>query len=406
MPPTFDFDLVSKARRILAAAARGITPIETVMASPPTYSQGATNANSSIVAASTTNLNGGRFEAGNTAVVDNVGTIILDPISPFQYRPQATIEGLASSTVRRGSKGNKIAFEMDAPAFDIALNTLGNAVAVYVTDLVTGVRARAAPADQATTTGWSYHKWDFGSDGLRRIELLIQNGISLRSINVAPAYSIWRPCTAAKPKGAIIWDSYGAGSESGGTNSLSLSVTDYLAETMGLTDLLSLSRGGTGFINAASTIGSFEYRIDNGDIDISRVGHLDFLIIPASLNDSSSSDVDVQAAATITWQKAAAKQPGAILFGCGPQVTKANPASQSRFDAVKAGFQAAAGADPRFIWLDNSPTGDNWMFGPSGTGNVSRYIGADNIHVTDSGSAYLGRRMGESLLNALRDLAA
>lgn len=383
--------------KIRRSAARGLGNIEAVMASPPTYSQGATAATSTIVPGASTGFGGGRFETGNGSVTESVGGIILDPTSLNQYRPWAMISGTASSTTRRGCKGTKLIFDTDGPAFDIAMNTAGGNVCLYVTDLATGIRARASANDQPTAAGTSYHKWDFGSSAARRLELYVPVGTILRSMNVAVPYTITKPVYDDPVRAAVIWDSYGEGIESGGTNALTLTVTDYLAARLGITFLSSLSRGGTGHINQATNLGNYGYRIDNGDIDPARIGVLDFVLIPGSVNDAAQSEAAVQAAVTANVQKAMAQQPTALIFGCGPEACPNTPAVQSRFDAMRAGFLAAANSDSRCIWLDSSPSGENWI-NPS---NFAAYIGPDGTHVNDAGSVYLGGRMGQSILDAI-----
>jgi hypothetical protein len=95
-----------------------------------------------------------------------------------------------------------------------------------------------------------------------------------------------------------------------------------------------------------------------------------------------------------------AAQPNAIIVSAGPQTSNTSTPTQARFDAYRAAFLSVA--DANMIWLDNSPSGENWMFGNASGGINQAIIGTDNTHLNKAGAAYLGERIGASIINALR----
>jgi hypothetical protein len=394
----------TQATRLLRAAARGITSITSVMSAPPTYAQGAANANSTIITASTTSLGGGRYD-GLDPRIEHVGGVFgPSTVGNTGYQGITSTSAAATSnlTAKLGRLGAGIRFATDAPAFDIAMNTFGTPVCLYVTDVATGVRQRAAANDQATTNAGSscYHKWDFGSAASRIVELYFDPSALFRSLNVAATYSIWRAPKADEPRVLMLWDSWGDHVVTSGTNLTKLALLDFIGERLGLANILNSSRGGTGFCNPnAGNYGTYLQRIAAGDIDQSRVGALDVLIMPGSLNDKNYSDAQVFAAVTATIAAARAAQPSAVFILWGPEITVSSPGVQSRYDTIKAAVLASG--DQNAIFIDNSPSGENWLFGNASTGNVSIYVdGVD--HLVDTGKQPLGYRIADSIIAAVK----
>src|SRR5690606_13580185 len=94
--------------------------------------------------------------------------------------------------------------------------------------------------------------------------------------------------------------------------------------------------------------------------------------------------------------------PGALIIGLGPQQTRSVTTPQSRYDALKAGFRAAADASGRCLWIDNSPMGEPLLFGSATSGNISIWFDAgDTNHLNDAGQSGWGRRVGTAVINAL-----
>ncbi|KQZ31735.1 hypothetical protein [Caulobacter sp. Root1472] len=405
----------AKARKIVRAArTSNLGPITAVMASPATFSAGTAGANSTIVTGNGPAFGSGQYNAGDRTVIGAIGQIILDPITPSQYKGQNVLENLGTGA-RRGSPGQALYFRTNAPSFDIVMipGTIvsgGNRVVVYATDYATGIRARATAIDSdITSTSSAYYKWDFGSAGDRLVELYSESDFRFRGINVGSSYSVWRPEFPNEPRSFVLWDSYGGPTGATGTNRVKLSIPDFIGEAMGTRFVVSSSRGGTGFIAFTGTDGTFGQRIAAGEADASRIGTMDICGMPASVNDNAAyTDAAVAAAAQAAYSALASSTAcaSAIIWGMGPSASTNYTAPQSRHDALKAAFLAVANGDPRFIWLDNSPAGENWWRSPPAGTNLSIYMNADNTHYNDAGKAWLGRRIGGSLVEKLTVLAA
>ncbi|MEO7691302.1 MAG: hypothetical protein ABIS51_18605 [Sphingomonas sp.] len=398
------------ARRILDAAARGISPIANVMAAPPTITQAASDgANSTIIAGSTIALGGGRFNAENPLHA----TLIGGPISAGRMQ---TVTFSGSS--RKQGHSNGVAVQTYSTVIDFCLRANGGRVIFYVTDCATGVRARVqATTDIAATySAANYYKLDFGgTPTLRIIEAYTFGSGNYFGINVPLTHSVW-PAVINQPRLAAIWDSYGEGSMNNATNSLKLATLDYWAAGLGCNNVFANALGSTGVMaDAAGTAVNYLGRLNNGDFDVSRVGNFDLILVGGTINDnnpanngiaSPAGDATFQAAYTAFIRAFMLKQPNAIFVGTGPELPSSGPPPQTRFDVTRAGFLAAAGGDPRMIYRDNSATGENWMFGNTASGINSIILGTgsgDNIHPLDvTGTQYLGERMARSTIAGIR----
>lgn len=381
------------ALRILENASRGIGDITSVLGTPATYSQGSTNANSTINTGATVFPNGGASAEGVSAIIQKPECTLAAPGSSAFPN---TILFTVSPVARGGSRGLAIRFACDGPAVDFAINCAAGATMVmYVTDLLTGVRQRATANDQTPTAGLSYHKYTFSGAAKRIIELYTFGVAGINGINVGAGYKIWSAPSPDPIKAALVWDSWGQGNSSGGaTNIAKLWTPDYMGEALGLLNIPNLCRSGTGF-GAGGNSGTFAQRIIiGGDLDISRRGVLDLIIMPGSINDtltaSAQTDAVVKAGAQAAFAAAMVAQPQAIIIGMGQAVTPNAPFSQSRQDAIKAGFDAAAAGDKRMVWVPQT-----WLT----DANATSYVSSD--HPTDAGKAYIGRQMGYGILNAV-----
>ncbi len=393
------------ARRVLAAAGRGISPIGNVMASPPTLTVGGDWANSTIITGSTTNPGAGRFNSENPLHATPLG----GPLNAGYIQTQTFQNG--QTPPRRAGHSSGVAFVTRASVFDICIRGGGGNIIVYVTDMLTRQRARIAAADIAPTSpNDRYYKWDIGSTAMRGYE--IYSGFSSKyfGINVPLTDSIWPFVLPDQPKILIVSDSYDQGvlSDTGITSTLKLGVADYFAERLGCNNPMVAAIGGTGTLNPGGGPNTtYGQRIAAGDFDVARIGNMDIVFMPESINDSASAnaaytDAAVQAAYTAAVSAMMVAQPNAIIVGCGPENTPNIATSQARYDACKAGFLAAASGDARMIYLDNSPSGENWMF-PALNASI---IGPDGLHPRVAGASYVGYRRADSLLAALQALVA
>lgn len=406
-------DPVTIARKFRRTAHRGITPLRTVM-SGASVSQGADGAASTVVASATTAFGGATIPPNDPRITDVGGRFAL---ATDRYSGAGAV-GLDGTGVR-GCGGQGQMFGTDSQTFDVCANpgAVTSAIAVYATDLETGVRARISASDQVGTgaSSFRYYKYDFGSRRNRIIEIFATSIVSLRGYNVEASSSIWKITRPEEPKVCVVWDSYGEGTVSQASQSTLLAkttVAHYFGEVLGVHNVWSKSRGGTGFLNGGGNITTFGARIAAGDIDVANCGDLDMLLMPGSVNDdvgvnAAYTDAALIPAFTGAWTAAAAKQANALMVGCPPESTTNRPVSQTRCDLMKAAFLAVAALDPkpaRFLWLDGSPSGENWMSNASPARNAV-IVGSDNTHLNDIGQPYLGRRMGQSALDQIVALA-
>lgn len=398
---------INTANQILRSAARGTSPINGVLGVSPTFSQAATNANSTLnaavaVATLTTNLAAGSFAANDTNYIQQIGGPLS--VQANGYIGDTVINTL-SPLARQGGHGMGIRFMMDQAAFEIGVQNAGSTAIVYMTDPQTRIRARVQAADQAIASGLSYSKWTFAAPAQMIIEAYPAPFCRLTNIVVGAGNRIWKAPNADGPRIVFVGDSWEtAVSTDGGTNQVRLAMIDYFAERLGSPNINSASVSSTGLISGGNvaTSGTYLQRIMAGDIDRARVGDFDGVICGGSLNDGGNTDAARQAAYTATIKAAGVAQPNALIYGHGPQYTTATPTAQSTYDAHKAGFAAAAATfsnDPRFIYLDNSPAGEGWL----NSGNVAAYIGSGtNNHLNNAGMSYYGYRMALSLVGATR----
>lgn len=403
---SFKQSRLEKLLRMIRSARRGITPIASAMSSPPTVTIGTALANSTINAA-TAAFGQGMYQANDLTVLEHVGGKFgLDPATSNRYSPQGRTSDYTTGA-KGGCPGNGIRFATDATSLDFCIN-IGPFI-IYVTDPLTGLRQRHAANDDATAlTNFTYIKAVFADASVKIVEIFVSEITSWRGINVNTGAQIWRAPVVDEFKFLLFGDSYVFKAGSGATNGLKLAYPDYLGERLGVPNVFCSGRSSTGFLNqgSPSTYGTFIQRITAGDLDISQVGAMDAIFIHGSVNDdvgvnAAYTDVAIQAAVQATFELAMVKQPDAIIFGTGPESTTNRVATQSRWDAMKAGFVAAAKGDPRMIWLDGGPNAENWM-----AGKVARIIGVDNTHPNNAGHEYLGRREGDSMINAVLNLLA
>jgi lysophospholipase L1-like esterase len=396
----------NRAKRILDAAQRGIQPIGAVLSSPIVPTIGANGANSTIITNATTNGANARYPilATDTASphFDVFGGVLDNNVVRTGLRR-------TTDPARRNCHGGGIRFATYAQTFDISVDSFSaGRIAVYVTDLLTGERRRATADDYTPTANTiAYVRFDFGSRGLRLIEIYQDYLNRFLAINVPTTDSIWKYQMPAQPKIAVNWDSYSnnimsaASGDATQNNVLSLSVIDYMAARLGSQNITSFGVAATGLVaNGSGTDTTYIQRIQNGDMNAARVGDFDLIYSPFSLNDTAYAEATVTAAAVTYFQALRAAQPNAIIVSAGPQTSNTSTPTQARFDAYRAAFLSVA--DANMIWLDNSPSGENWMFGNASGGINQAIIGTDNTHLNKAGAAYLGERIGASIINALR----
>lgn len=399
------------AQRILAQARRPMTDLLAVMASPPTRTQGALNQASSF------------GQGANAATYRPDGSLTANAAAPKVFDMVSHQIIFASNAWRVSGKTqvppNRVGvfaygfrFLTDAAAFDLEMSR-NSAIQyqVYVTDIATGVRARVQANDVVTTandSGWQYDKWDFGSKAIRLIEVYLRGNGQCRGMNVESGASVWKPA-ADEPRIGFVGDSWmdGTTSPANTSNPLKNQYPDWLAHYLGCNNLVRLAAAGTGWLNSNGQSNHLQ-RGQAGDYDVSVCGPLDLVWAYTGVNDhpnrnASFTDAAVAANVKATVQLLMDRQPGAIIAVPGPQWARGTGGTtytfpQERYDATKAAVLEAAAGDPRVLYLDNSPAGENWV----SAANIGSLLGPDEIHPYDGRT--LARIGADSLLSKLRAL--
>jgi len=396
---------IAAIARLLASAARAISPIDGVMGTLPTISQGADFAASLVNPAMTISYGSGMYQANDLAVFESVsGKIVLGP-SGNQYQGQG-MTGNRSTLAKRGQSGQGLRFMTSAIDMDFCMNLSAANFVIYVTDVATGVRARASDGDITFgSSNWRYVRLTFATRASRIIEVYTTNLGAFRGINCEAGYTITKAPASPEAKITILGDSWANGQLSGGTKSVKLNWATYFAERFGVVNPNQSANGGTGLLNPGGTNGTYRERVLAGDIDVSFIGEQDLVAIQTSVNDTNFTavDADCQTEMQLLTAEVMARQPNAVIVAWGPQTTLGTTTPQSRHDAIRAGFLAAAGGNKRCIWLDSSPAGLGWFADAT---ERAAWIGSDNTHPNDPGKIGYGRRAGNASVAAVQALAA
>ncbi|MFF2650396.1 SGNH/GDSL hydrolase family protein [Streptomyces sp. NPDC058045] len=218
-------------------------------------------------------------------------------------------------------------------------------------------------------------------------------------VYLPPGATAWKPAARGGRLG-VLGDSISDGS--GQNTGAGIGTWTYRAgRLLGCTDVWDQSRGGTGYITAASwaTLG------DRIPTDIAPY-QFDRLIVWAGYNDNQGSQENIGAAADEVFAAAkAACVPGAdiVVIGCWDPTGSPAPSVVATTATLQ---EAALNAGLPFL---NNLTGT--VYDSAGTAvatqgpwitaaNRAAYVGTDNVHPTDAGHAYLARRV----VGALRAL--
>jgi hypothetical protein len=409
---------LERVRRILNSAQRGMSPIGGVIANPvvqkaqgtdPTTVTGPVYIQTAASAASTVNTSATSpgSATGSILITDKRVSLIGGVSTIVVAGLKRRILGVTLPNAVYSGHGSGISFAFYGQVFDFSADFVGNGWTMYVTDPTTGVRSRAAAADFTDTSGFTFHRVDFGSAAFRFIEIYAgaatggTSAAQFGAINIPSAgAAIWRWVKPFELNLGIMWDSWGAGALSGGTNPVKLAVTDYFGATLGVSNPLSLGSGGTGFLaTAGATANTYRTRLSAGDFDIAKVGKLDSFGFFGSLNDfnlSGNTAAAQRAEMLTTLQQARTIQPDANIFVVGPQITPSSAITQDFFDAHAGAF--ADFADPNSVYLDNSPSGEAWN---NAVINAVNFTGNGN-HVNDVGKVNYGVLAANSYVNALK----
>lgn len=372
-------------RRILGAP--------TVMASPPTVTQGAANAASAITSAQTLAITSTLFRrfgapAGfGSSFPDNSEWQAPDQIAFFGQVP--TIKASGAWGIEFMHDGSQVEFQSKHQAGS------------YYWIMVDGQWVTAAPVTGPTTSVGSGYRVliDFGTRAVRRIRVAVSGPTRLGQVKFGPNDTIWAPNSAPGPRTVVIGDSFVDGT--GGTGGQPSNFVSMFGHYMGWNNVRCAGEGGTGYLATGGGGGKEKYR-DRVTADVAAWG-AEIVIVQGSVNDGNTAANLIGAEADLLFASVKAAAPLARLvvllpFAISGTQTAGNIANR---DAIKVSA-LAAGAD-----LIVDPIADAWFTGtgrvgtPSGTGNSDLYMGSDNVHPSQAGHEYIARRLTAAIQDAI-----
>jgi lysophospholipase L1-like esterase len=382
--------------------------LKSVMSPLPTIAQGAANAASSIV-------NGTVY---NTVVGGTVNPIFRYPhgdirVSGGTFPDTNTVSNFAvsnpvSGTFAAGNHRGAIVvteFQVDGTQFEFYLKGVGQKYRILVDD---------GSGMKYTTASTGYHNGSFAGDGSfyrvlvtfpsrapRNIRLEIEQG-NLQSVTVGPNDTLSPSTIPLAPKCVVVGDSFteptGATNGFTGWGTIACDLLGWEASVSG--------SGGTGYLATPNA-----WRVPfSGRVQTDIINQKpQYVIIAGGINDSASTDAQVQAAATSLYKTIQAALPETIIIVISNWTPKIPGAAElSRASALKT---AALNCGIAYIDTLNgtsyTPDGTklmsnlgSWMTGSSGntgtpaaSGNASMYTGPDGTHPAAAGHIYLGQRV-------------
>jgi hypothetical protein len=399
------------AQRILRSAARPLTSIETVLTTPVVHTYSTNGGASTLNTAATSPT----VLTGSVPVTnDKIVTPIAGPwgVAPAGA-PQQQIQGYSNlaGTARLANTGAGMRFGFKGQVFELNASFVASSNGIfigYATDLKTGLRARFFANDSVTSgiSGPRFHKFDLGYDAPLGWGIKIYGSPNLTtfaSLNCAATdyFFGWRMPDEARLM--FCWDSWGNHTLDGGTNNIKLAIPDYISAGLGQANPANLCRGSTGYLATNSGADrTFGQRIAAGDYDNTRVGDFDLFMLPASINDFNSGQTatEMRVAIEAALPRARQAQPNAVMLLWGPQNTSAAQPTQAWFDAARLAVSnyVAASGDVDVIYIDNSPTGENWV----PTAVLPLWFTGSVVHANDVGKVQYAQRVVRSTIGALR----
>lgn len=374
--------LAARAQAIIDQAAQPLTELMIVMTSPPTRTEGALNAASTV--------NGNAIRAATYMADDAIFDFVSQPIyfdaGANQYRVGGKTQNPPAMV---GTYGYGVRFLTNARYVELdILRRSANRHIIYVTDTATGVRQRAAANDYLTTAndfGRQYERFDFGSQYDKLVEVYFSANNSFWGLNIEAGATIAKPART-EPRIGVVGDSWmdAVASPSNTTTPLKNTYPDWFAWYLGCTNFLRMAHAGTGWLNSNGQANNHLQRGQNGDFDAQYVGDLDLVWCYTGVNDhpnrnAAFTDVAVAANVQATVELLMVKQPNAIIAVPGPQWATGYPSDQARYDAIRDAVLAAGAGDPRVMYIDNSPAGENWI----NATNIATLLGPDALHPGD-----------------------
>jgi lysophospholipase L1-like esterase len=405
------------------APARRLHALPSVMTSPPTITNSAANAASSITSAvlvhCTSLASGSRPSSILTAAT----------AGPYRYYGSKTgygASGAQSNTYMAPAQvvsggGNRgawfVEFDYHGQKFEIV--TRGMAESYYrlwVDDQPTV--ADSSLAASLANDGNNYLIGvDFGSVAHRRIRLEMNRHFRFGGVNIGPNDTIYPP--SANPPETQPWvtlgDSFTQGTGAGPTN---LAVTfqgwcHWMARHLGVKHMVDSGVGGTGYLTA-NGIATFRDRVAADVIAFNP----SVVVVAGGYNDQPTfTAAAIGAEAATLFDTIKAGLPSAVLIVMAPWSPFGAPGTSitDTRDAIKTAAQGH-GAD-MFIdplagnWWHKSgvtrpATLGGWISGTgrvgatAATGNSSVFTASDSTHPTLDGHKHYGRRFAEAILDS------
>ncbi|REE62115.1 GDSL-like lipase/acylhydrolase family protein [Streptomyces sp. 3212.3] len=301
------------------------------------------------------------------------------------------------NTYQSGQANWAVEFCTDASVFEIKFKYIGSATRYRLS--VDDQKITDLPQLTGATAGneGSSHvlKFTFATAAPRKIRFDFTT-MPFGGLFLPPGATAWKPAPRGGRLG-IFGDSIDDGSAQ--NTGAGIGTWAYRAARMlGCSDVWDQARGGTGYI----TPGTFAALGDRVAGDIAPYA-FDTLIVWAGYNDNQGDQGAIgTAAASLYAALKAAVAPGADIYVIGCWDPTGSPATsiQNTTATLKT---AAANAKLPFI---NNLTGQVY----DGQGNLvatqgpwmttqikAAYVGADNVHPTDAGHAYLARRVVDAI---------
>jgi lysophospholipase L1-like esterase len=369
----------------------GYTGIPSTMASPPTITQGISNAASTI--------------AGS------VGVFPYSAVNPFRYTGALPTLGVSFPDDSMVSSESAVAtgvYKATGPFFT-EFDFYGTKFELYTKGSGSTYRLRvdgqlvtASPANGPPSDGTLYHILvDFTSvGGAAHRRIMIEHRFDCRfgGIKIGPTDTIWpisRPRTYR-----VVWLADSICDGTGGTGA----VTAWpftIGQLLGWDDVILSAQGAVGYLadGGGGAKSTFRQRVITDVIK----RNPDIVVIQGGINDTSFTQAQVLAEARLLFDQIKSALPNVYLFVTSAYWPTGSPtqAAQNVSAAIK---QAAQERWKYTTYIDIMGegwiTGTGHVGGTTGTGNADIFTSSDSTHPTQAGQDYLARRFAAGLLSS------
>lgn len=311
--------------------------IRSVMASPPTITVGTSSSYTSPFFRPAAATIGTGVSLG--APISDIFSYCRGALDPGSSASGVIFNNVTATTAPAyASSGFGVSFLHYGSAFELIFGANSNFYLVKVDGQYVTLTPQYVGA-----SGSFYAKYDFGSVGLRRIDV-IGSYCSFSGVNIAQTDGLM-PAPIRGPRTIVLSDSFGNGS--GATGAASNNFVAAIADALGWDDVWPSGVGGTGYLaNNGGSSPTFRGRALRDVISYAP----EVVWIVGSVNDDSASPSAISAEALLLYRMLVGALPNAIVIA-SPTATKgANSWSNNKL-AVKAAQKAAA-AQTGVLWVD------------------------------------------------------